>query len=179
MAKNIAEINAQNEQFLNSIIGEMTADGQEVVGEQAHENEEFEDAQFKLETILTNGETLVMCYSESDMDELMSQLPGLEAMIVYLKGLLTQVYEKGYSQEIETALDSDLSSFDLPIDYEQQFPRHSEESNEDTLRLVFKITDAVNIWTTVTHALKEKQLMVNMFKLFAVQDTDKETKEVD
>ena len=177
MAKNIAEINAQNEQFLNSIIGEMTADGQEVVGEQAHENEEFKDAQFKLETILTNGETLVMCYSESDIDELMTQLPGLESMVVYLKRLLTQVYEKGYSQEIETSLDSDLSSFDLPVDYEQQFPRHSEESNEDTLRLVFKITDAVNIWTTVVHALKEKQLMVSMFKLFAVQDT--ETKEVD
>lgn len=177
MAKNIAEINAQNEQFLNSIIGEMTADGQEVVGEQAHENEEFEDVQFKLETILTNGETLVMCYSESDMDELMTQLPGLESMVVYFKGLLTQVYEKGYSQEIETVLDGDLSSFDLPIDYEQQFPRHSEESNEDTLRLVFKLTDAINIWTTVVHALKEKQLMVSMFKLFAVQDT--ETKEVD
>ena len=177
MAKNIAEINAQNEQFLNSIIGEMTADGQEVVGEQTHENEEFEDVQFKLETILTNGETLVMGYSESEMDELMAQLPGLEAMVVYFKGLLTQVYEKGYSQEIETVLDGDLSSFDLPIDYEQQFPRHSEENNEDTLRLVFKITDAVNIWTTVVHALKEKQLMVSMFKLFAVQDT--ETKEVD
>ena len=177
MAKNIAEINAQNEQFLNSIIGEMTADGQEVVGEQAHENEEFEDAQFKLETILTNGETLVMCYSESDMDELMNQLSGLEAMVVYFKGLLTQVYEKGYSQEIETVLDGDLSSFDLPVDYEQRFPLHSEESNEDTLRLVFKLTDAINIWTTVTHALKEKQLMVNMFKLFAVQDT--ETKEID
>ena len=177
MAKNIAEINAQNEQFLNSIIGEMTADGQEVVGEQAHENEEFEDAQFKLETILTNGETLVMCYSESDIDELMTQLPGLESMVVYLKRLLTQVYEKGYSQEIETSLDSDLASFDLPVDYEQMFPRHSEESNKDTLRLVFKITDAVNIWTTVVHALKEKQLMVSMFKLFAVQDT--ETKEVD
>ena len=84
MAKNIAEINAQNEQLLNSIIGEMTADGQEVVGEQAHENEEFEDVQFKLETILTNGETLVMCYSESEMDELMAQLPGLESMVVYL-----------------------------------------------------------------------------------------------
>lgn len=179
MSKNIAEINAQNEQFLNSIIGEMTADGQEVVGEQAQaqKTEEFKDVQFKLETILTNGETLVMGYSESDMDELMAQLPGLESMVVYLKGLLTQVYEKGYSQEIETALDSDLSSFDLPIDYEQQFPRHSEESNEDTLRLVFKITDAVNIWTTVVHALKEKQLMMSMFKLFAVQDT--ETKEVD
>ena len=177
MAKNIAEINAQNEQFLNSIIGEMTADGQEVVGEQTHENEEFEDVQFKLETILTNGETLVMGYSESEMDELMTQLPGLEAMVVYFKGLLTQVYEKGYSQEIETVLDGDLSSFDLPIDYEQQFPRHSEENNGDTLRLVFKLTDAVNIWTTVVHALKEKQLMVSMFKLFAVQDT--ETKEVD
>lgn len=177
MAKNIAEINAQNEQFLNSIIGEMTADGQEVVGEQTHENEEFEDVQFKLETILTNGETLVMGYSESEMDELMAQLPGLEAMVVYFKGLLTQVYEKGYSQEIETVLDGDLSSFDLPIDYEQQFPRHSEENNGDTLRLVFKLTDAVNIWTTVVHALKEKQLMVSMFKLFAVQDT--ETKEVD
>ena len=109
MAKNIAEINAQNEQFLNSIIGEMTADGQEVVGEQTHENEEFEDVQFKLETILTNGETLVMGYSESEMDELMAQLPGLEAMVVYFKGLLTQVYEKGYSQEIETVLDGDLS----------------------------------------------------------------------
>ena len=177
MAKNIAEINAQNEQFLNSIIGEMTADGQEVVGEQAHENEEFEDVQFKLETILTNGETLVMCYSESDMDELMNQLSGLEAMVVYFKGLLTQVYEKGYSQEIETVLDGDLASFDLPVDYEQMFPCHSEESNKDTLRLVFKITDAINIWTTVVHALKEKQLMVSMFKLFAVQDT--ETKEVD
>lgn len=177
MAKNIAEINAQNEQFLNSIIGEMTADGQEIVGEQAHENEEFKDIQFKLETILTNGETLVMGYSESDIDELMTQLPGLESMVVYLKRLLTQVYEKGYSQEIETSLDSDLASFDLPVDYEQMFPRHNEESNEDTLRLVFKITDAVNIWTTVVHALKEKQLMVNMFKLFAVQDT--ETKEVD
>ena len=177
MAKNIAEINAQNEQFLNSIIGEMTADGQEVVGEQTHENEEFEDVQFKSETILTNGETLVMGYSESEMDELMAQLPGLEAMVVYFKGLLTQVYEKGYSQEIETVLDGDLSSFDLPIDYEQQFPRHSEENNGDTLRLVFKLTDAVNIWTTVVHALKEKQLMVSMFKLFAVQDT--ETKEVD
>ena len=177
MSKNIAEINAQNEQFLNSIIGEMTADGQAVVGEQTHENEEFEDVQFKLETILTNGETLVMGYSESEMDELMAQLPGLEAMVVYFKGLLTQVYEKGYSQEIETVLDGDLSSFDLPIDYEQQFPRHSEENNGDTLRLVFKLTDAVNIWTTVVHALKEKQLMVSMFKLFAVQDT--ETKEVD
>lgn len=177
MAKNIAEINAQNEQFLNSIIGEMTADGQEVVGEQTHENEEFEDVQFKLETILTNGETLVMGYSESEMDELMAQLSGLESMVVYFKRLLTQVYEKGYSQEIETVLDGDLSSFDLPIDYEQQFPRHSEESNEDTLRLVFKLTDAINIWTTVVHALKEKQLMVSMFKLFAVQDT--ETKEID
>lgn len=175
MAKNIAEINAQNEQFLNAIVGEMTADGQEVIGEQGQPIENVEDVEFKLEVKLTNGETLVMGYSNNDMDALMSQLPGLEALLDHFKMLMTEIYEKGYSDKMETALDHDLASFNLPVDYNRMFPR--SEGEENTVRLLFKLTDAINIWTTVIHALKEKQLLMGVFKLFSVQDV--ETKDVE
>jgi hypothetical protein len=170
MARSLAEINEQNEKFINAVIGEMTEDGQEVITQEStneetdSSTEEAIESDYKFEISLCNGEILVLAYNESDMDELLGHIGELEVLVDRFRAAISALYTKGYDVQIETWIDNVMSSFDIPVDYKKDYP------DDHILRTVFKLTDALNIWTTTTHVLREKNLMINTFKLFSVSE---------
>lgn len=175
MARSLAEINEQNEKFINAVIGEMTEDGQEVITQESTSEEtnpsteeEAIESDYKFEIDLCNGEILVLAYNESDMDELLGHIGELEVLVDRFRSAISLLYTKGHDVQIETWIDDVMSSFDIPVDYKKDYP------DDHNLRTVFKLTDALNIWTTMTHVLREKNLMINTFKLFSVSEETNE-----
>lgn len=173
MSRSLAEINEQNEKFINAVIGEMTEDGQEITQESTTEEnnpstEEAIESDYKFEISLCNGEILVLAYNESDMDELLNHILDLEILVNRFKSAISVLYTKGYEAQIEEWIDNVMSSFDIPVEYNKDYPE------DQLLRTVFKLTDALNIWTTMTHVLREKNLMINTFKLFSVSEETNE-----
>lgn len=174
MARSLAEINEQNEKFINAVIGEMTEDGQEVITQEStneetdSSTEEAIESDYKFEISLCNGEMLVLAYNESDMDELLNHISELEVLVEKFKSAISVLYTKHYNAEIEAWIDDVMSSFDIPVEYNKDYPE------DQLLRTVFKLTDALNIWTTMTHVLREKNLMINTFKLFSVSEETNE-----
>lgn len=175
MARSLAEINEQNERFINAVIGEMTEDGQEVITQESTSEEtnpsteeEAIESDYKFEISLCNGEMLVLAYNESDMDELLNHILDLEILVNRFKSAISVLYTKGYEAQIEAWIDDVMSSFDIPVEYNKDYPE------DQLLRTVFKLTDALNIWTTMTHVLREKNLMINTFKLFSVSEETNE-----
>lgn len=166
--KSIAEINAQNEEFLNKIIGEsefnsgnehIPTEEEKPDGTLIPESDLADPTECELDVTLSYGEHLKMGFTTSVMDSLKEQIDDIRAMVNQLHEMVCYIYADDQIDTIENIANDIMSNEDFSI------PMEKYTCIEDRkLRLMLMIHDATIIYTSIMQVVSEKSLMENVFK---------------
>jgi len=179
--KSIAEINAQNEEFLNKIIGESAFnEGLEHVPTTDENSSTIPDSDpadptvVELEVILSCGEHMKMAFTASVMEALKQQSADIKAMVNQLHEMTSYIYADEQLDTIESIILDVMGNEDLSI------PMEKYESIEDRkLRMMFMLHDATHIYTSIMHIISEKDLIDATFQMFAGDSIEELVKELE
>lgn len=181
--KTIAEINQQNEEFINKIIGESAFNnGDEHIDVEDIENtcdipdsDPADPTVCELVVTLACGETLKMAFTSQVMDSLLGQSKEIKDMVNQLHEMCAYIYADEQLDTIENIIKDIMSNEDLAI------PMEKYDCIEDRkLRMMFMLHDATHIYTSISHVISEKDLMDSVFKSvfntsnFNVEDEENE-----
>lgn len=164
--KSVAEINAQNEEFLNKIIGEsafneglehVPSDNESVISD----SDPADPTVVELEVILSCGEHMKMAFTSSVMEALKQQSSDIKAMVNQLHEMTSYIYADEQLDTIESIISDVMDNEDLGI------PREKYDAIEDRkLRMMFMLHDATHIYTSIQQIISEKDLIDATFQLF-------------
>lgn len=167
--KSVAEINKQNEEFLNKIIGESAFnEGLEHIptpdensSSTIPDSDPADPTVVELEVILSCGEHMKMAFTSSVMEALKQQSSDIKAMVNQLHEMTSYIYADEQLDTIESIIVDVMSNEDLSI------PMDKYESIEDRkLRMMFMLHDATHIYTSIQQIISEKDLIDATFQLF-------------
>ena len=164
--KSVAEINKQNEEFLNKIIGEsafneglehVPSDNETVISD----SDPADPTVVELEVILSCGEHMKMAFTSSVMEALKQQSADIKAMVNQLHEMTSYIYSDEQLDTIESIITDIMDNEDLGI------PREKYDAIEDRkLRMMFMLHDATHIYTSIQQIISEKDLIDATFQLF-------------
>lgn len=164
--KSLAEINAQNEEFLNKIIGEsafneglehVPSDNESVISD----SDPADPTVVELEVILSCGEHMKMAFTTSVMEALKQQSSDIKAMVNQLHEMTSYIYADEQLDTIESIISDVMDNEDLGI------PKEKYDAIEDRkLRMMFMLHDATHIYTSIQQIISEKDLIDATFQLF-------------
>ena len=164
--KSVAEINAQNEEFLNKIIGESAFnEGPEHIpttdedSSTIPESDPADPSVCDLEVVLSCGEELKMSFTSSVMEELMGQSKEIKMMVNQLHAMVEYIYKDDQLDAIENILNDIIGNEDFGLKMEQYTCIEDRK-----LRMMFMLHDATHIYTSIYQVISEKDLMDAVFK---------------
>lgn len=175
MKRTAAEINAQNEEFINKIIGEQTQDFTDL--DMVHDSSETEsiDNFDNAETLpviatvnipMTCGIETVLRFTAKDIDDLMPQIDGFKALVEHFHIRMAELFAGEYQEGVEV----EITQYINQIEPNAKYPIEN-----DLLRMSFKLTDCITIWTNLVHMLSEKLLMSSLFEtILGINTPDKD-----
>lgn len=165
--RTVAEINQQNEEFLDKIIGESAFnDGNEHIPGDESDNESTipesdpaDPSVCDLEVVLSCGEELKMSFTSSVMEELMGQSKEIKMMVNQLHAMVEYIYKDDQLDAIENILNDIIGNEDFGLKMEQYTCIEDRK-----LRMMFMLHDATHIYTSIYQVISEKDLMDAVFK---------------
>ena len=165
--RTVAEINQQNEEFLDKIIGESAFnDANEHIPADESDNESAipesdpaDPSVCDLEVVLSCGEELKMSFTSSVMEELMGQSKEIKMMVNQLHAMVEYIYKDDQLDAIENILNDIIGNEDFGLKMEQYTCIEDRK-----LRMMFMLHDATHIYTSIYQVISEKDLMDAVFK---------------
>ena len=165
--RTVAEINQQNEEFLDKIIGESAFnDANEHIPADESDNESTipesdpaDPSVCDLEVVLSCGEELKMSFTSSVMEELMGQSKEIKMMVNQLHAMVEYIYKDDQLDAIENILNDIIGNEDFGLKMEQYTCIEDRK-----LRMMFMLHDATHIYTSIYQVISEKDLMDAVFK---------------
>lgn len=172
----LSEITERNEEFLDKIIAESTANqGNEKVAETPGETKDIPEgdstdpAVGELSIILSYGEVMNMGFTASVFNDLMTNFKDIKEMVNLMHQQLVAVFKGEHIPEIEQSAASALEDLGVPVEkYDAAGDR----------KVIFMLTDVLCIYSEITHMLAEKKFMEETFNMFiggGQEDDNQET----
>ena len=160
----LSEITERNEEFLDKIIAESTANqGDEKVAETPGETKDIPEgdstdpAVGELSIILSYGEVMNMGFTSSVFNELMASFDNIKEMVNLMHQQLVAVFKGEHIPEIEASVTSALEDLGVPVE------KYNEAGDR---KVIFMLTDVLCIYSEITHMLTEKKFMEETFRMF-------------
>lgn len=162
----IAEINQQNEEFLNKIINESAMNQKDEVNEPVNESvptQEIPEGDVgdptvcELEMILSYGEVMKMGFTRSVFDDLMGNFADIKEMVNLMHHQMVSVFKGEHVEEIKKSAVSALEDLGIPV---EKYDPTGEQA------VIYMLTDLLCIYMEISHMLGEKQLITETFNLF-------------